>query len=238
MGVLFMNPITTRLFELGDLSYKEFSKKLIPTLDKDSFIGVRSRDLKGIAKEYSKKEQGLVFLSSLPHSYHDENMVHAYMLGYLKADDKSLKKRLLNFLPFVDNWAVCDTLASSISSTLENGSFYDFLIELINDSHTYKRRFGIVCLIYFINEKYIDSLVEQIPKIKSEEYYVNMAVAWLISFMLIKEYESTLPLLKDKRLSPWVHNKAIQKARESHQISKEIKDYLSTLKIKGFKNEG
>jgi 3-methyladenine DNA glycosylase AlkD len=238
MGVLFMNPITARLFELGDLSYKEFSKKLIPNLEKDSFIGVRSRDLKGIAKEYSKKEEGLEFLSSLPHSYHDENMVHAYMLGYLKLDTESLKKRLLDFLPFVDNWAVCDTLASCISHQIKGDEWYILLKSLINDSHTYKRRFGIVCLIYFINEKYIDSLVEQIPKIKSEEYYVNMAVAWLISFMLIKEYNTTLPLLKEKRLDPWVHNKAIQKSRESHQISKEIKDYLSTLKIKGFKNEG
>lgn len=233
-----MNPITTRLFELGDSSYKEFSKKLIPTLDKDSFIGVRSKDLKRLAREYSKNETGLEFLSCLPHTYHDENMVHAYMLGHLKLDNESLKKRLLDFLPFVDNWAVCDTLASSISHQLNGNEWYSFLKDLINDTHTYKRRFGIVCLIYFINEEYINDLVLLMPTIKSQEYYINMASAWLISFMLIKEYERTLPLIKSKVLDPWVHNKSIQKARESYQISKEIKDYLSTLKIKRFKNEG
>ncbi len=233
-----MNPILCQLFECADEGYKHFTKKLIPTLDLDSIVGVRSSNLKKIAKKYSAMATGTDFLRTLPHRYHDENMVHAYMLGYLRLDSDSLRERLLEFLPYVDNWAVCDTLVSSISSGFENGDLYDFLIELINDTHTYKRRFGIVCLIYFINEKHIDSLVELMPKIKSEEYYVNMAVAWLVSFMLIKEYQRTLPLLKDRRLSTWVHNKSIQKAKESHQISKEIKDYLSTLKIKGFKNEG
>lgn len=234
-----MNPILTKLFECAEGDYKHFTKKLIPTLDEDAILGVRSGNLKKIAKAYSSKAEGNDFLCMLPHRYHDENMVHAYMLGYLKLDSDALKKHLLDFLPYVDNWAVCDSLASSVSSSLKNEAlFYDFLIGLINDTHTYKRRFGIVCLIYFINEKYIDCLISLMPKIKSQEYYVNMATAWLISFMLIKEYDHTLPLLKSKLLDPWVHNKAIQKAKESRQISKEAKDYLSTLKIKGIKNEG
>ncbi len=228
-----MNEITKEIFKLCDEKYKQFSKKLIPTVDKERILGLRAPLAKAIAKKYAKSSLGAEFISSLPHKYHDEDIVHAYMLGQMELSCEEMKERLLALLPYVDSWAVCDTLASSVSRFFKNQEIgYDFLCELIDSSHTYKRRFGIVCLIYYINEEYIDNLIGLIPKVKSEEYYVNMASAWLISFMLIKQYEKTLPLLKDRALEPWVHNKAIQKARESFQISSERKEELKGLKIK------
>ena len=135
-------------------------------------------------------------------------------------------------MPYLDNWAVCDSLCASIKKLFkEPVKSYDFLVGLLKSDKTYTVRFSLVCLLdYYINESYIDKLTYIVKEVKSDEYYINMALAWLISIMLVKEYDKTLPLLKGDALDLWVHNKSIQKARESYRLSPQQKEELRSLK--------
>jgi 3-methyladenine DNA glycosylase AlkD len=154
------------------------------------------------------------------------------MLGYLRCDYLTLKGYVESFLPYLDNWAVCDSFCASIKNLFkEPDKSYDFLIGLLKSDKAYTVRFLLVCLLdYYINESYIDKLTYIVKEVKSNEYYINMALAWLISIMLVKEYDKTLPLLKDGALDLWVHNKSIQKARESYRLSLKQKEELRSLK--------
>ena len=216
----------------ADSSYKDFSAKLIPTLDKERILGVRAPMARKIAKKHASIKSGNEFLKSLPHNYHDENMVHAYMLGYTHATDEKMRDMILDFLPYVDNWAVCDSLCAFLKFIGKDPDRnLDFLLEALKSEHIYTVRFGLVCLLnYYVSEKYIDVLWRTISEVKSEEYYINMALSWLISVMLVKEYSLTLPILESGQLSLWVHNKAIQKACESYRIKDTQKTYLKGLK--------
>ncbi len=229
-----MNLVTREILNNIDPSYKEFSSKLIPNIDSKIILGLRAPLARKIAKDFVLTSDGKFFLASVPHKYHDENLVHAYMLGYLKCTDDEMQQHLCSFLPYVDNWAVCDSLCASIKGFFKNLDIaYPFILDCINSNEAYTIRFGLVCLLdYYINNEYIDNLVSIAGKIKSEEYYVNMAIAWLVSIMLVKQYKKTLPLLENGLLDTWVHNKAIQKACESYRISNEQKTYLKRLKRK------
>ena len=222
--------IEKEILSLSEHEYMLFSKKLIP--NQDNILGLRAPQARAIAKKYAGTKEGEAFLATLPHKYHDENMVHAYMLGYLKCDYEVMKGYIEAFLPYLDNWAVCDSLCASVKRFFKDISLpYGFLLECLKSKHTYTVRFSLVCLLdYYINESYIDKLTCIVKEVKSEEYYINMALAWLVSIMLVKEYKKTLPLLKTGALDLWVHNKAIQKARESYRISDDKKEYLKGLK--------
>ena len=224
--------IFTEIKNSADCSYRDFSAKLIPTIDKETILGVRAPMAKKIAKKYASTKEGNEFLKNLPHKYHDENMVHAYMLGFIKESTEEMHARILEFLPCVENWAVCDSLCASLKFIQnDKDNCLDFVLKALEGEHTYTVRFGLVCLLdYYVNEKYIDVLLGVARETKSEEYYINMALAWLISVMLVKEYDKTLTLLKDGELSLWVHNKSIQKACESYRISDTQKTYLKGLK--------
>ena len=229
-----MDAVLNELIAVADPKYKDFHSKLIPTVDKDSVLGVRSPQAQSIAKKYANTFVGEEFLNSLPHRYYDENAVHAFMLGRLRCDQATIKEKIVAFLPYVDNWAVCDGLCAHLKSFFKcPNSVYNFVLECVNSNRTYTKRFGLVCLLsYYIDKEHIKDILSICKGIKSQEYYVNMAVAWLISFCLIKEYDSALPVILEKSLDRWVHNKAIQKACESYQISDEKKTYLRSLKIK------
>ena len=229
-----MDTILTELMAVADPKYKEFHARLIPTIDKDLVLGVRSPMAQMIAKKYAKADIADAFLSSLPHKYYDENVVHAFMLGRLRCDQAAMKEKIVAFLPYVDNWAVCDGLCAHLKHFFKYpNDVYDFVLECVNSDKVYTKRFGLVCLLsYYIDKEHIKDILSICKGIKSQEYYVNMAVAWLISFCLIKEYDSALPVILEKSLDRWVHNKAIQKACESYQISDEKKTYLRSLKIK------
>ena len=216
----------------ADSSYKDFSAKLIPTIDKETILGVRAPMAKEIAKKYAGTKAGNEFLKNLPHKYHDENMVHAYMLGFIKESKEEMHARILDFLPYVDNWAVCDSLCASLKFIKnDTSSNLNFILSSIKSENVFTVRFSLVCLIdYYVSSEYIDLLIDVTKSIKSEEYYINMALAWLISVMLVKEYDKTLPLLKSGELSLWVHNKAIQKACESYRISSTQKTFLKRMK--------
>lgn len=227
-----MNNILNEIKNSADLSYARFTSKLIPTLPCEKILGVRAPLARKIAKSYAKSEDAPSFLSSLPHKYHDEYLVHAYMLGYLKLPYEEMKARILELLPYVDNWAVCDSLCASIKDFFGDKDLaLDFLLSCLEGEMTYTVRFGLVCLLdYYVEEKYIDTLCFVAKTVKSEEYYVNMALAWLVSIMLIKEYEKALPLMLSGALDVWVHNKSISKFTESLRPTKEQKSYLKSLR--------
>lgn len=231
-----MNPILDELLQVADPSYKEFHKKLIPTINENTILGVRSPKAQAIAKKYAGTSEGQNFLASLPHTYYDENIVHAFMLGNLRLSRDELWTRVSEFLPYVDNWATCDGLVAHLKYLFKDKKSLFPLVLSCLEGDVYTIRFGLVCLLnYYIDNEHIDKLVSICAGITSDEYYVNMALAWLVSFMLIKEYEKTVPLLLDGKLDTWVHNKSIQKACESYRITDEQKKFLKGLRRK---NEG
>lgn len=229
-----METILKEIMECADPAYKNFHAKLIPVVDTGLILGVRAPLAQKIAKKYANTDTGEGFLNSLPHKYYDENIVHAFMLGKLRCEATELIKRISTFLPYVDNWAVCDGLCAHLKNLFkEPSTAYTFVTKCTENEAPYTVRFGLVCLLsYYIDNEHIGDILRICKKLKSEEYYVNMAIAWLLSFCLIKEYSATLPLFEEKSLDKWVHNKSIQKAIESYQIDNEKKTYLRSLKIK------
>ena len=218
-----------KLFELQDIEYKEFNQKLIPTVDKDTVIGIRIPVLRKYAKtlDYKKEE---AFLKNLPHRYFEENNLHAFLIENIKDFDDCIKM-LEEFLPYIDNWATCDMLSPKCFKS-NTDKLLPYIKKWMKSKHTYTIRFGIGMLMrYFLDEKYKKEYSDAVLNVKSNEYYVNMMRAWYFATALSKQYESILPYLIKKRLDIWTHNKTIQKARESYRIEKEQKEYLKTLKI-------
>ena len=229
-----MNTETTiraRLFELQDLSYRDFQCKLMPTVDPDTFIGVRTPELRKLAKSFSKEPEAEAFLRTLPHRYYEENNLHGFLIETMK-DYSQVIAALDAFLPYVDNWATCDLMSPKI--------FKKHLPELreqiqvwMASSHTYTIRFGIEMLMtFYLDEQFQPEYLDWVADVHSEEYYVNIMIAWYFATALAKQYDAALPYLQEHRLEPWTHNKAIQKAIESYRITDEQKDYLRSLKVK------
>ena len=230
--LIYENMILEELLKNRDEEYRKFHSSLIPGTQ--SVLGVRAPVIKSIAKKYATKAEAQHFLESLPHRYYDENMVHGYMLGFLKDDISSLKRKLEGFLPHMDNWAVVDSTASNLKNLFKKpDEVYGFVCSLTKSKHTYTARFGLVCLLlYYVDNEHIDDVLEIVSSIKSEEYYIRMAQAWLVSVCLVKEYDKTVELLRSNRLDLWTHNKSISKATDSFRISKEQKNYLKSLRRK------
>lgn len=224
-----MTHIQKRLFELQDLKYRDFTSALIPTVDKATVIGVRSPMIRRLAKELSN-EQKAEFIKNLPHKYYEENNLHAAIIENIRDYDELINE-LERFLPIVDNWATCDMMRPRI--------FKKHLSELLSkikewstSEHTYTIRFGLEMLMcYYLDGEFKAEYLEIPATVKSEEYYVNMMIAWLFATALAKQYDATLPYIEQKRLDKWTHNKAIQKAIESYRISDEKKVYLKKFRI-------
>ena len=224
--------IQDEIFALRDEEYKAFNSKLIPTVDPASVIGVRTPALRALAKKLSSDGQRVsVFLNSLPHKYFEENQIHAFIISGMKDFDDCINA-LNAFLPYVDNWATCDQMSPKV--------FKKHLKELkaqiykwMGSDKTYTVRFGIGMLMeHYLDESFDISYPETVSKIRSEEYYVNMMIAWYFATALAKQYAAVLPFIEGKKLNTWTHNKTIQKAIESYRITPEQKEYLRTLKIK------
>ena len=231
--------ITARLFELQDTKYRDFQAKLIPDIQPDSVIGVRTPALRAFAKELYKaaaRDQDAAlavsdFLSSLPHKYFDQNQLHAFLIGEEKDFGKCIS-RVEAFLPYVDNWATCDQ-ASIKAFTKHKSELLPYIFRWIKSNHTYTVRFAIGKLMQlFLDEDFKPQYLEIVAAVQSEEYYINMMIAWYFATALAKQYETVLPYIEKNRLAKWTHNKAIQKAIESYRITDEQKAYLRTLKIK------
>ena len=222
--------IRARLFELQDEGYREFQSKLIPTVDKECVIGIRLPDIKKLAKEIVKSGDYGEFLADLPHRYYDENQLHASIISLIKGFDECVAE-IDRFLPYVDSWAVCDTLSPKAAFGKNREKLPDYADGLIASGQTYAIRFGIrIYMDYFLSEHFRAEYAAKVAEIRSEEYYVNMMRAWYFATALAKNYDEALPFIEDSSLDQWTHNKSIQKARESYRVSPEHKEYLNTLK--------
>lgn len=216
---------------MRDEKFRDFTSKLIPNIDKELIIGVRVPDIRRLAKSLSEEERKK-FISELPHKYHEENLLHGVMIQLIKNDIGEVITETEKFLPYINNWAVCDISQSKLLERYPDVVFGK-VSEWAKSEKTYTVRFAIdVLLQFFLDENFTPEVFALAKSIVSDEYYVNMALAWFWSFALIKRYEETLPIIESERLPEFVHNKAIQKARESYRISDERKQYLNTLKIK------
>jgi len=223
--------IQRRLFELQDLKYKEFSSKLMPTVNPQTVIGVRTPDLRKIAKDYSKTPKASDFLKILPHTYYEENNLHGFLIETIKDYDTAVAA-VDTFLPFIDNWATCDLMSPKVFKK-HLPEFYEKIKVWLKSDRTYTVRFGIGMLMsFYLDEHFKPEMLELVAGVKSEEYYINMMIAWYFATALAKQYDASLPYIQNQRLEKWTHNKAIQKAIESYRISDESKAYLRTLKVK------
>lgn len=216
------------LFENCDSSYADFHSSLVPTLPRDRIIGVRMPVLRKIAMHAAKED--------LPVGdyYYEELMVRGMKIGYRDADIEKRLSDLKAFIPLIDNWAVCDCCCATYKFTEKNrAAVWDFILPYINKSE-YEARFAVVMMMdYFLTDEYIDSVISLLSAIESDDYYVNMAVAWVLSAAFVKYEERVYSLLSSDCLSPWVHNKTIQKLCESRRVNPQTKEYLKTLKRQG-----
>ena len=223
--------VQKQLFELQDLQYRDFQAKLLPTIEKETIIGVRMPVLRKFAKGYGKTEEAKEFLKILPHQYYDENNLHGLLIEQIKDYDRCLAE-LERFLPYIDNWATCDMLSPKIFRK-HLPYIYERIKKWLQSDHEYTVRFGIVTLLgFYLDDAFDPEMLSLVANIESEKFYVKMAAAWYFSIALVKQYEVTLPYIQKQILEPWTHNKAIQKALESRRISPEKKEYLRNLKIK------
>ena len=219
-----------KLYDLQDLKYRDMQIKIIPTVEPESVIGVRTPELKSIAKDILKDGNYKGFLEELPHRYFEENQLHAFIISGIK-DLNECMEELEKFLPYVDNWATCDQMSPKIFRKHKDVLF-SHIKEWVNSEKTYTVRFGVGMLMeHFLDDDFDPLYPELVAKLRSEEYYVNMMIAWYFATALAKQYKSILPFIEEKRLDNWTHNKAIQKSLESKRITEEQKLYLKSLKV-------
>ncbi|MBR4700647.1 MAG: DNA alkylation repair protein [Oscillospiraceae bacterium] len=224
--------IRERLKTMAEPALQAFTAKLIPTIPSERILGVRTPALRAYARKLHGTAAAESFLNSLPHLYQEENLLHAYLLAYEK-DFGHAMTLLTNFLPFVDNWAVCDGISLPCFKKHRQA-----LLEAVHcwleADHTYTIRFGIKMLMdHFLDADFDPSCLETVAAVTSEEYYVNMMIAWYFATALAKQWDAALPFLKDGRLDRWVHNKTIQKAVESYRITDTQKALLRSLRRPG-----
>ena len=225
------NIIQDRLFELRDAKYNDFNKSLIPGIEDDYFIGVRTPDIKKLAKELAKEKDIDAFLNELPHRYFEENQLHGFIISEEK-DFSLCMEKVERFLPYINNWATCDQTSPKVFKKHKK-ELLPYIMEWIKSEHTYTVRFAIGNLMrHFLDEEFETKYADMVAEVRSEEYYINMMIAWYFATALAKQYESIIPYLTEKRLDTWTHNKTIQKACESFRITPEQKEFLKTLKIK------
>ena len=224
-----MTEIQNRLFALRDEKNAAFMAKLIPNIPPETILGVRTPALRKLAKELYRAGEAEAFLIQLPHTYLEENGLHAFFLEQIR-DFEACMEAVEAFLPYVDNWATCDSLNPPVFQKHKDALMERVRVWL-NSGETYKIRFGVKMLMsHFLEEDFREEYLELVSVIQSQEYYVNMMRAWYFATALAKQWEATLPLLTERRLDPWTHRKTIQKAVESYRITDEQKTLLRALR--------
>lgn len=223
--------IKKKLHELQDEQYRDFQAKLIPTVDPERVIGVRTPELRKYAKELVKRPDIGGFLSDLPHKFFDEDQLHAFIVSEMK-DYEACIEEISIFLPYVNNWATCDQMSPKVFKKHKK----ELLIEIkrwLSSEEAYTVRFATGMLMeHFLDDDFDPAYPKMVAKIRSDEYYINMMTAWYFATALAKQYDAVIPFIEGKKLDTWTHNKAIQKSIESNRISPERKVYLKSLKIK------
>ena len=226
-----MKSITKLLFELRDEEYAKFQAKLTPSVNPKLFIGVRVPEVRKLAKLLKDDVSAKKFLKELPHKYYDENMLHGLLISEIKDYDTAIYETN-RFLPYVDNWAVCDIMSPKVFKKHKT-ELINIIKKWIKSKETYTIRFGIEMLMsHYLDEDFKIEYLDIVSKIRSKEYYVNMMIAWFFATALAKQWESAISYIENDSLDKWVHNKTIQKAIESYRITDKQKEYLKTLKIK------
>ena len=221
--------ICFELSKLSDAEYRDFQIKLFPGVSPESVIGVRTPALRKMAKEILKAGGYDDFLADLPHKYFDLTQLHAFIISGIK-DFEVCIKEVERFLPFVDNWETCDQLSPKVFSKHKK-ELLPYIYKWIKSDKTFTVRFGIGMLLnHFLDEDFDTRYLDTVAGIRSDEYYVNMMIAWYFATALAKQYDSALPYIEAERLDKWTHNKAIQKACESYRVTDEHKNYLRTIK--------
>ncbi|MBR3791658.1 MAG: DNA alkylation repair protein [Clostridia bacterium] len=218
--------IQKTLISMGEEEYKVFSSNLMPTVEKDRFIGIRIPALRKYAKSLENFED---FLGELPHYYFEENNLHAFLIEREKNFDRCIE-RINAFLPYIDNWAICDSMKPKVLKK-EPEKLLKYIQKWIKSKDVYAVRYAINLLMsFYLDDSFDEGYLKIVADIKSEEYYINMMRAWYFATALAKRYKETLPYIENNVLDIWTHNKTIQKSIESFRISKEQKQYLRTLK--------
>lgn len=221
--------IRQKLFELGDGGYKQFHSKLIPNVPPENIIGVRTPDVKRLAKTYSRRPETDTFLHDLPHKYYDENNIHGFIIAECKDYERCIEY-INEFLPYVDNWATCDMLRPKIFGKNHEKLKKDIDIWLSSDK-VYTKRFAMgMIMSHFLDGDFDESYLMKIAEIQSDEYYIKMMQAWFFATALAKQWDCAVKIIEERRLDEWTHRKAIQKAIESLRITKEQKEYLKSFK--------
>ena len=224
-----MSAVTQRLFSLADEGYRQFQTPLLPSVEPERIIGVRTPVLRKLAKEMAGTAEAEAFLRDLPHTYYEENNLHAFLVEQMK-DYDACAAAIDTFLPYVDNWSTCDGWSPKVFKKHPEELLVKIREWMASDL-LYTVRFGIGMLQrYFLDERFDPVYLAWVATIDREEYYVRMMVAWYFATALAKQYEATLPYVEQGRLPIWTHNKTIQKAVESYRISAEQKIYLKTLR--------
>lgn len=223
--------IQNELFAMGDPAYRAFQCRLMPTVPPETVIGVRTPALRIFAKKVGKTPEAAVFLRELPHSYYEENNLHAFLIEQIRDFSQTIAA-LDAFLPYVDNWATCDMMCPK-SLAKQPEALMQKIKEWIESPHEYTVRFAVGLLMrFYLDERFEPAQLQIVCDIHRDEYYINMMIAWYFATALFKQYEAALVYIKEEKLPLWAHNKAIQKAIESNRISAEQKSLLRALKRK------
>lgn len=221
--------IEAELLALRDEKFAELEHKTAPTLEKEHFIGVRTPDLRKLAKELRKREDIGGFLGSLPHRWFEEDQLHAFIVSEEK-DFQRCMAMTETFLPHIDNWATCDQFSPKVFAK-HRDELMPYIDRWLGSEHTYTVRFAVGALMrHFLGDNFRSEYADRVAAISSDEYYINMMRAWYFAEALVKNYEDVLPYIEQRRLDKWTHNKTIQKAAESFRITDEQKQYLRTLR--------
>lgn len=218
-----------RLIEVKDDAYREFQIKLVPNIPPETVIGVRTPEMRKIAKEVFSSPDRDAFLSDLPHWYYEENLIHFFVISMIRDYDECVQA-VETFLPYVDCWPVSDQ-ATPKSFAKNHQKLLPYIRKWIASEHVYTARFGIRMLMNeFLGDDFRTEYPELVADKKCEDYYLKMMIAWYFATALAKKYDETVPFLEERRLDEWVHKKAIQKALESYRVSEEHKECLRSLR--------
>ena len=221
--------IRDKLISMADESYRDFQSKLMPTVDKTKVIGVRTPLLRAFAKDLHKSAGYHDFMGDLPHKYYEEDNLHALLIDKIKDFDECIAE-IEKLLPYIDNWATCDMLRPKVLKN-EPEKLLECIYNWLSSDKTYTVRYGIGCLCsFYLDDNFSPDQLCRVGAIKSDEYYINMMIAWYFATALAKQYDSAVVYLQQRKLPEWVHRKTIQKAVESYRISDETKEYLRSLR--------
>ncbi len=221
--------VSERLAECGSEKYRDFQSKLVPNIPKETILGVRTPDMRKIAKEIKGTEEAEEFLADLPHKYLEENLVHFFLIAMIRDFDECVRA-VETFLPYVDCWPVCDQSSPKVFSK-NHEKLLPLIQRWIRSQHVYTVRFGIRMLMNeFLGEDFRPEYLEWAANAAGEDYYIKMMIAWYFATALAKKYDESIIYIEERRLDPWTHKKAIQKAIESYRVSDAHKAYLKTLR--------